>query len=341
MNNKNQIKTSLLKITDDPAEEALIGFIDQHLQIYKKDETGPQKAVLTASRWRHQQGQIQSHQVRVVWMMLVLIEDCTGLFNFISKCTNVTELCLYELSDSSGNNHNLIQGLSHTLHNLNKLLWFELRDTPLGGEGGVVFSSISSPYIRVLDLANSIISGSGNRLTACLTRLHQLGYLNLNGCCLSKDEVQAVVAVLPQSCPRLSGLLMTTHDLTRSGLDQVVAQLPSLKILVIDRCTVYKHLLENIIENTPKAIENMSINNIVGLNQTINSDKLCDILKQRRHIKYLRVSGNQLSVRGQQKVRDVLALTGGRLLVDVQPGHEQWDDYISHFNRIRDQCLKD
>ena len=274
-------------------------------------------------------------------MKLVLIEDCTELFNFISKCTNVTELYLYELSDSSDNNHDLIQGLSHTLHNLNKLLCFDLRDTPLGGEGGVVFSSISSPHIRVLDLWNSIISGSGNRLTACLTRLHQLGYLNLNDCCLSKDEVQAVVAVLPQSCPRLSGLLMGEHDLTGSGLDQAVAQLPSLKILGIEECPVYKHLLDNIIENIPKGIEIMSINNTVGLNQNINSDKLCDILKQRRHIKYLRVSGDQLSVRGQQKVRDVLAMTGGRLLVDDGPGHEQWKDYISHFERIRDQCLKD
>ena len=319
----------------------MIEFIDQQLQIYKKDLTGPQKAVLTASRWRHEQGQVQPHQVRVVGMKLVLIEDSTELFIFISKCTNVTELCLYELSDSSDNNHTLIQGLSHTLHNLNKLLWFELRDTPLGGEGWVMFSSISSPHIRVLDLAYSIISGSGNRLTACLTRLHQLGHLNLNGCCLSKDEVQSVVAVLPQSCPRLSGLLMNEHDLTGSGLDQAVAQLPSLKLLGIERCTIYKHLLDNIIENTPKGIEIMSINNTVGLNQNINSDKICDILKQRQHIKYLRVSGDQLSVRGQQKVRDVLALTGGRLLVDVEPGHEHWKDYINHFDRILDQCLKD
>ena len=274
-------------------------------------------------------------------MKLMLTEDCTELFNFISKCTNVTKMWLYELSDSSDNNHDLIQGLSHTLHNLNKLLWFELRDTPLGGEGGVVFSSISSPHIRVLDLDNSIISGSGNRLTACLTRLHQLGYLSLNGCCLSKDEVQAVVAVLPQSCPRLSGLLMAGHDLTGSGLDQAVAQLPSLKILVIEKCTVNRQLLENNIENTPKGIEIMAIKKTVGLNQNINSDKLCDILKQRRHIKYLRVSGDQLSVQGQQKARDVLVLTGGRLLVDVEEGHEHWEDYINHFIRIRDQCLQD
>ena len=274
-------------------------------------------------------------------MKLVLIEDCTELFNFISKCTNVTELHLYELSGSSDNNHDLIQGLSHTLHNLNKLLLFELRDTPLGGEGGVVFSSISSPHIRVMNLDNSIISGSGSRLTACLTRLHQLGILSLNGCCLSKDEVQAVVAVLPQSCPRLSGLLMGGHDLTGSGIDQAVAKLPSLKLLNIERCTVDKNLLDNIIENTPKSIEIMAINNTVGLNQNINSDKLCDILKERRYIKYLSVSGYQLSVRGQQKVRDVLVLTGGRLLVDVQLGHELWKDYISQFNRICDQCLKD
>ena len=274
-------------------------------------------------------------------MNLVLIEDSTELFNFISKCTNVTKLYLYELSDSSNNNHDLIQGLSHTLHNLNKLLLFALWDTPLGGEGGVVFSSISSPHIRVLDVADSIISGSGNRLTACLTRLNQLGYLSLNGCRLSKDEVQAVVAVLPQSCPRLSGLLMGGHDLIGSGFDHAVAQLPSLKILGIEQCAVYKHLLENIIENTPKGIENMSINNIVGLNQNINSDKLCDILKQRRYIKYLCVSRDQLSVRAQQKVRDVLALTGGRLLVDVHPGHEYWKDLISHNDRIADQCLKD
>ena len=272
-------------------------------------------------------------------MRLVLIEDSTELFNFISKCTNVTQLILLELSDSSDNNHDLIQGLSHALHNLNKLLLFALWDAPLGGEGGVVFSSISSPHIRVLDLDDSIISGSGDRLTACLTRLHQLGCLSLNDCCLSKDEVQSVVAVLPQSCPRLSGLQMAGHDLTGAGLDQAVAQLPSLKILVIEGCAVYKHLLENIIENTPKGIEIMSINNTVGLNQNINSDKLCDMLKQRRHIKYLRVSGDQLSVRGQQKVRDVLVLTEGRLLVDVQPGHEHWKDYISHYDRIRDHCL--
>ena len=275
-------------------------------------------------------------------MDLVLIEDCTELFNFISKCTNVTKLLLYELSDSSDNNHDLIQGLSHTLHNLNKLLRFDLRDTPLGGEGGVVFSSISSPHIRVLDLNNSIISGSGNRLTACLTRLHQLGYLCLNGCCLSKDEVQSVVAILPQSCPRLSGLLMRGHDLTESGLDQAVDKLPELKLLNIQNCIVdEKQRLEKIIDNTQNDIEMLTINKVVGRGKDLDDTKLCDMLKQRKLIKYLSVSGDQLSVRGQQKVRDVLALTGGRLLVDVRPGHEQWKDLMKHFARIRDQCLKD
>ena len=275
-------------------------------------------------------------------MKLVLIEDSTELFNFISKCSNVTVMGLYELSDTSDNNHDLIQGLSHTLHNLNKLLRFVLRDTPLGGEGEVVFSSISSPHIRVLDLHNSIISGSGNRLTACLTRLHQLGYLSLSGCCLSKDEVQAVVAVLPLSCPRLSGLLMRGHDLTGSGLDQVVAKLPELKLLNIPKCTVdEKHGLEKIIENTQNDIEILSIRNIVGIGKDMDDAKLCDMLKQRRHIKYLNVSGDQLSVRGQQKVRDVLVLTGGRLLVDAGSGHEHWKDYNSHYNRICNQCMKD
>ena len=275
-------------------------------------------------------------------MKLVLIEDCTELFNFISKCTYVTNLWLYELSDSSDNNHDLVQGLSHTLHNLNKLLWFVLRDTPLGAEGGVVFSSISSPNIRVISLSNSIISGSGDRLTACLTRLPQLGYLSLSGCYLSKDEVQAVVAVFPQSCPRLSGLLMRGHDLTGSGLDQVVAKLPELKLLNIGSCIIDENRgLEKIIENTQNDIEILTINDTVGRGKDLDDTKLCDVLKQRKHIKYLNVSGNQLSVRSQQKVRGVLDPTGGRLLVDAGSRHEHWEDLISHYNRIRDQCLKE
>ena len=275
-------------------------------------------------------------------MMLVLIEDSTGLFNFISKCTNVTELCLYKLSDSSDNNHGLIQGLSKTLHNLNKLLRFELGDTPLRGEGGVVFSSISSPHIRMMSPWGSIKTYCGTELTACLTRLHQLGYLNLNDCCLSKDEVQAAVAVLPLSCPRLSGLLMAVHDLTGAGLDQAVAKLPELKLLNIHGCTIDEnHGLEKIIDNTQNCIEILTINNIVGMGKDMDDTKLCDILKQRRHIKYLSVSGDQLSVRSQQKVRDVLVLTGGRLLVDAGSRHEHWEDLISHYKRIADQCMKD
>ena len=128
------------------------------------------------------------------------------LFDFISECINCTFLSIYKVIDDTDNNSDLSHHLSVSIKKLTRLIVIDIRDTNLSRGRGEDLSSITSPYLRVLNLHDDNLGGQGEVLEGLLTRLPQLRYLELAGSGLGGEEMLDVLYQLPVSSPLLQML---------------------------------------------------------------------------------------------------------------------------------------
>ena len=314
---------------------------DKWLKIKKKKKVkkaGP--VILTQRRWREEEAKLKHQQVKHVVIYKVNEgEACKDLFTFISTCTHCDRLVIYDVIDGREKNSELSCRLCEVLDRLHNLIQLDIRGTDLSEGGRQVLSSISHPHLRVLILMDNRLNVQGEEVKAVLTRLPQLRYLEMTDSGLGGEELLCGLTQLPSSSPLLQGLLVGGHDLSSGGdqLVQVVEALPLLRLLVIENCQLVTPALCSILEKVTTNIEVLSISD----NGPVTDRKalILDHINECKSLTYLDVSPSQFSKSELSHLKSLLSAHGGRLLVDVNEGHTQWDRYINHVTRIRDQCL--
>ena len=321
-------------------DDLKITFINNQLDIYKKNANEAGTVILTQRRWREEEKNIKHEQVKIVKIEKVNVgEACKDLFTFISTCTHCDSLCIYDVIDGREKNSELSCRLCEVLDRLHNLIQLDIRRTDLSEGGRQVLSSISHPHLRVLTMIRNRLNVQGEELKAALTRLPQLRHLEMNDSGLGGEELLCGLTQLPSSSPLLQGLLVGGHDLSSGGdqLVQVVEALPQLRLLVIDRCQLVSSALSSILEKVNTNIEILAINDNGPV--TDRTPLILDHINKCKSLTYLEVSSSQWSPAELSQLNSLLSAHGGCLLVDVNPGHALWDSYIGHLTRISDQCL--
>ena len=324
-------------VSDDDLK---ITFINNWLQIYKKNGNEAGTVILTQRRWREEEAKLKHEQVKVVKIKKVNVgEACKDLFTFISTCTHCDRLCIYDVIDGREKNSELSCRLCEVLDRLHNLIQLDIRDTDLSEGGRQVLSSISHPELRVLTLYNNRLNVQGEELKAALTRLPHLRYLQMNRSGLRGEELLCGLTQLPSSSPLLQGLNVGSHDLSSGGdqLVQVVEALPQLRLLNIQNCQLVSSALCSILEKVNTNIEILAIND----NGPVTDRKplILNHINECKSLTYMRVSSSQWSPAELSQLNSQLSAHRGCLLVDVTSEHALWNSYIGHMTRISDQCL--
>ena len=143
------------------------------------------------------------------------------VFTFISKCKNTKRLILYDITDDSGDDSDIVQGATSVLPKLGKLKWLDIRDVFLEERGKSLLDNVTSPDLRVLKLTRSHLGYNGGALTSCLSRLPLLSFLDLFNSGLSETESNQVLQVLPTSCPNILYLDIIGVSFTNAELNPV------------------------------------------------------------------------------------------------------------------------
>ena len=313
---------------------------NNRLLIYKKNEYEAGTVILTQRRWREEEAKLKYQQVKLAGIYNINVgEACKDLFTFISTCTHCDRLQIDNVIDGREKNSELSCRLCEVLDRLHNLIQLDIRGTDLSEGGRQVLSSISHPHLRVLTLWGNRLNVQGEELKAALTRLPHLRYLGLNDSGLGGEELLCGLTQLPSSSPLLQGLLVGAHDLSSGGdqLVQVVEALPQLRVLVINRCQLVSSALCSILEKVNTNIEILGI----GGNGPVTgrTPLILDHINECKSLTYMRVSSSQFSKSELSQLNSLLSAHGGRLLVDVKPGHDLYDSYIGHITRIADECL--
>ena len=110
---------------------------------------------------------------------------------------------MYDITDDSGDDSDIVQGVTPALPKLVKLRRLDKWGVYLGQYGKSLLDNVNSPDLRVLMLSPDHLGGNGGALTSCLSHLPLLSYLYLFNSGLSKVELIQVLQVLPSSCPNL------------------------------------------------------------------------------------------------------------------------------------------
>ena len=309
------------------------------LRIVKKNKDEAGTVILTQRRWREEEAKLKYQQVKLVHIYKVNVgEACKDLFTFISTCTHCDILEINNVIDGRENSE-LSCRLCEVLDRLHNLILLDIRNTDLSEGGRQVLSSISHPHLRVLSLYDNRLNVEGEELKAALTRLPQLRFLDLYDSGLGGEELLCGLTQLPSSSPLLQGLNVGGHDLSSCGdqLVQVVEALPQLRVLVIYRCQLVSSALCSILEKVNTNIEVLDIEDNGPV--TDRTPLILDHINECKSLTYMRVSSSQFSKSELSQLNSLLSAHGGRLLVDVNEGHDLWDSYIKHITRIRDECL--
>ena len=324
-------------VSDDDLE---ITFIEDQLDVYKKNKDEAGTVILTQRRWREEEAKLKYQQVKVVLIEKVNVgEACKDLFTFISTCTYCDRLLIYDVIDGREKNSELSCRLCEVLDRLHNLIELDIQDTDLSEGGRQVLSSISHPHLRVLMLYDNRLNVEGEELKAALTRLPHLRYLDLNDSGLGGEELLCGLTQLPSSSPLLQGLLVGGHDLSSGGdqLVQVVEALPQLRLLVINRCQLVSSALCSILEKVNTNIEILDINDNGPV--TDRTPLILDHINECKSLTYMKVSSSQFSKSGLSHLNSLLSAHGGRLLVDDDIDDDLWDSYRNHITRIAEECL--
>ena len=321
-------------------DDLKVTFINNQLDIYKKNVKEAGSVILTQRRWREEEANIKPEQVKAVRIYTVNVgEACKDLFTFISTCKLCTILVISNITDSLEKKTELPFRLNEVLDRLRHLLLLDIRHIDLSEGGNQVLSSISHPDLRVLNITRNKLYAQGEELKAALTRLPHLRYLNLNDSGLGGEELLCGLTQLPPSSPLLQGLAVGGHDLSSGGdqLVQVVEALPELRLLIIDRCQLVSSAVCSILLKISTKIEILAY----GRNGPVTDRKplIFDHMNQCKSLTYMSVASSQWNPAELSQLNTLISALGGCLLVDVKPGHPLWDSYIGRITSIKDQCL--
>ena len=321
-------------------DDLKITFINNQLDIYKKNKDEAGTVILTQRRWRDEEAKLKHQQVKHVYIKKVNVgEACKDLFTFISTCTHCTILEIYDIIDGREKNSELSCRLCEVLDRLHNLIKLDIRRIDLSEGGRQVLSSISHPHLRALTLCDNRLNVEGEELKAALTRLPHLRYLQMNDSGLGGEELLCGLTQLPSSSPLLQGLNVGRHDLSSGGdqLVQVVEALPQLRLLVIDRCQLVSSVLCSILEKVNKNIEILAIDRNEAV--TYRKPLILDHINECKSLTYMGVSSSQFSQSELSQLDSLLSAHGGGLLVDLTSKHPLWDRFIKHITRIGEECL--
>ena len=167
-----------------------------------------------------------------------------------------------------------------------------------------------------------------------LTRLPQLRFLQLVESGLGGEEMLGVLYQLPVSSPHLQGLLVDSHDLSKTGyrLIQVLTGLPKIRAISIEKCELQGTVVSAVLHQINTDIELLCINDNEAVPDTAPS--VFDHIKQCQSLQYMEVSSSQFTKTGLSQLDSSLSAHGGHLLVDVVPGGDRNVRYteVSHLH---------
>ena len=320
-------------------DDLKVTFIEDQLNIRKKNDAEKGNVKLTRERWSKEKTKIKHNCVKGVIIKVNVGKACKDLFTFISTCTHCTSLGIDNVNDGLEKNSELSCRLCEVLDRLHYLLELDIRCVDLSENGRQLLSSISHPDLRGLTLISNKLYVQGEELRAAFTRLPQLTFLQLNDSGLAGEELLCGLTQLPFSTPLLQALNVGYHDLSSGGdqLVQVVEALPALRLLNIQKCQLVSSVLCSTLEKINKNIEILDISN----NGPVTDRKalIFDHIQECKFLTYMQISSSQWSPAKLSQLNFLLSANGGCLLVDPTTKHAQWEKYITHIDRIRDQCI--
>ena len=255
------------------------------------------------------------------------------VFTFISKCKNIRTLLLYDITDDSGDDSDIVQGVTSVLPKLVKLRMLDIQGVYLGKCGKSLLDNINSPDLRVLSLSRDQLGGNGGALTSCLSRLPLLSYIYLFNSGLSKVELVQVLQVLPSSCPNVLYLDIEGASFSNVELKPVflLNHLRGLGFVA----TSNKDLIEAL-ANLPKTLQLFYLTGGVRVSHRLH--EFISAIKSLPRLRFLVVDEGFLDSKGEQKVSDVLKQIGGRF-VNSDTNPQGWEDYQAQVNILRDESF--
>ena len=300
----------------------------------RKPESSCKKPRLSAGRWQQFTEDTKPVIVRGIRMDEVNLGIChKEVFTFISKCKNTKHLLLYDITDDSGEDSDIVQGVTSVLPKLVKLRMLDIRDMYLEEYGKSLLDNVTSPDLRVLDLSDNHLGGNGGALTSCLSRLPLLSYLYLFKSGLSKVELIQVLQVLPSSCPNLLSLDIVGASFSNVEFKPVYSlnHLRGLGFLASSSEDLIEALKE-----VPKTLELLYLGAYMTVSHILH--EFISAIRSLPRLRFLVVNEGCLDSEGEQIVRDVLKLTGGRLVVyNTDP--QGWKDYHTQDAILLNECF--
>ena len=243
-------------------------------------------------------------------------------------------LIMLGVTDDSGDDSDIVQGLASVLPKLVKLRWLDITDVYLDESGKTVIDNIESTHLRVLILENTFLLLSGSAFVKLLSRLPSLGYLSLFDTGLTKAELTQILQVLPTSCPNLLYLDVGGVSFTNAELKPVFL-LNKLRGLGFGA---------NIVDDLFEAIKNIHVCKTLQFlylmfNMAIShrQDEFISEVTSLPRLRFLVVSKSDLDSEGEQNVRNVLKQKGGRFVNSKTDPHG-WDEYKGQLDILRDEC---
>ena len=301
----------------------------------RKPESSCKKPGLSAGRWQQFTEDIKPVLVKSVRMADVNLGMChKEVFTFISKCKNTTSMVLYDITDDSGDDSDIVQGVTSVLPKLVKLRELDIWHVYLKECGKSLLDNVNSPDLRVLCLNRVHLGGNGGALTSCLSRLPLLSYLDLFNSGLSKVELIQVLQVLTSSFPNLLFLGIVGASFSNVELKPVFL-LNHLQGLVFVPSSA-----EDLIEafnNLPKTLQLLYTAGKVRVSPILQ--EFISAIRSLPTLRFLVVNKGFLDSEGEQQVSDVLKQTGGRLLNNVNTDPQALKDYKDQVNILRDECF--
>ena len=314
-------------------EITLVIHSNHSTDISRKPTSSSKKPTLSSSRWKQFTEDIKPVLVEAVSLADINIGMChQDVFTFTGKCKNTKRLFVLDITDQSGDDSHILQGITSALPSLVKLRELHIRDVYLGEGGKDIIQNIQCNNFRMLCLYNSHMSESGASLLSCLSHLPLLSYLVLFNSGLSPAEIRQVVQCLPLSCPNI--VYLDIFGITFATLElQDISRLSALRGLALatsadDLAQTNKPL--------PSSIEMLYLRGMVTISQKLQ--EFISIIRCCPKMMYLVMNQRHLDSESVGMVRQEIELRGGQL-VDSDIDSQAWEDYVTEANKLREECF--
>ena len=255
------------------------------------------------------------------------------VFTFISKCKNTKKLLLYDITDDSGDDSDIVQGITSVLPKLGKLRDLDILDIYVGERGKSLMDKMKNTELRLWRLCNTHLSNSGPSFVSCLSSLPLLSFVSLFNSGLSQTEMKQVLLCLPSSCPKLLCLNMSSYTFSDVELKPVYL-LHSLRSIAF--CPVSDVDMIESLKNLPETLTILYLAGSVTISNRLH--EFISAIKSLPKLSFLVVDDGCLNSEGEERVSEVLKQTGGRFVnSDTDP--EGWMDHRSQLTILAGECF--